>query len=189
MKLFGFIVTATLLSCFCGQTELSDIDKRWIANYKYGEEIIFKSNLNNFDTFTVIEKRDFHTDCNPLETSSTKYHVLSVDMNEQRCHDSNYCNVTISLTKHKQRETADLFIRVLGLEYSSKIQNNQLELTQLTLSTSNKTYDSCYIFQSGSLANSYGNNYLSVFFWNQKYGLIKYISSNNESFELYKMSK
>ena len=184
--LIYIIIVIFLYSCKCGQTELSDTEKQWVATYNSGQVIIFKSDLNNYDTLKVTEKRDFYTNCNQVEVGSTKFHVISVDLKPSICRDPNYCEVSIEMEKDEQRVLALPFIRVFGLEYSPAIQSQKLQTTSITLTTTNKRYNPCYVFESGVLARSYGNNYLKSFYWDKRDGLIRYTNRKNETFELYK---
>ena len=89
------------------------------------------------------------------------------------------------MNKDKQKAPALPSIRVFALEYSPAIQSQRLQTTSITLTT-NKRCNSCYVFESGVLARSSGNNYLKSFYWDKQDGLTLYTNRKDETFELYK---
>jgi hypothetical protein len=184
--LLSFLMSILICACRCSQTELTASEKEWINAYRENQILIFKSDLNHFDTLVVKIKRNFYSDCNMLETGSVKFHIMSVNLEPKTCPDTNYCVVTISIEKENQNTPALPFIRAFALEYSPHIQSDQLTGTNITLSTSHKSYDSCYIFESSLNTTSAGINYLISFVWDKRDGLIRYTNKRNETFELVK---
>jgi hypothetical protein len=179
-------ISISMSACHCDQTELTSSEKEWINAYQENQLLIFKSDLNHFDTLEVTEKRNAYTNCNMLETGDTKFHVMGVELKPRTCPDSNYCSVSIEIVKEKQNTLALPFIRAFGLEYSPHIQGDLLIKSNITLSSTHKAYDSCYIFESGQNANNSGSNYLNSFVWDKRDGLIRYTNKRNETFELVK---
>ncbi|MBL7817307.1 MAG: hypothetical protein JNL70_20035 [Saprospiraceae bacterium] len=177
-------ITIILSSCECRKRELSNLDKQWVEPYTLGQCIIFKSSLNNFDTFKVAAIREFYTDCNRIEKSEFQNNIISIELIPNNCPDKNYCRVSLEIQKDDESEAILPFIRVFTLEYAPSIQKKKLKTTQLKLSTTKKQYNSAFIFSSGDLTDSFGSHYLINFYWDKEDGLISYTTSKNEVFEL-----
>ena len=192
MNVFRFITIITIAfilnSCICRETHLTNAEKQWCAVYDSGQLIVFKSNKNNLDTFTVVQKSEFHTnnECNCLEVGTTQEHIMRLNLKPKKCHDPYYCELTISIEKKSQHTEGIPYFRIYGLEYSGGIDVKKLRTTQITLSTTNKIYNSAFYFAIGLNAKSFGNNYIQCFYWDKLDGLIRYQGIDGEIFELFK---
>ena len=172
--------------CRCKKFNLTAEEKEWINIYDSGQVILFKSNLSHFDTFEVVEKRNFYTNsnCNCLEIGNTQSQTLDVTLRPKTCHDSFYCDVYIGIVKDTHQQKTQPTIRVFELAVNSENFESDFHTLPVILSTNRRIYDAlCYQNQSQI---KYGNNYLKKFYWDRKEGLIRYEANNGELFELWR---
>ena len=178
------ILTASFRGCECKKRELDAIDKEWVKAYSMGQLIVFKSNFNDYDTFTVNSIRDFYPECNRIERSDFQNQTISIELLHARCSLSNKlnCKVELEITKEDEREAAVPFLRVFDLGYSPSEFKKYSKVLPVTLSTTKKLYSSSLIFLQNELSEG---EYIKEFYWDKKDGLIRYTTSKNEVFELF----
>ena len=190
-----FVVLLILLaiilnSCTCVETHLTNEEKEWFSAYKKGETIIFKSNLGNLDTISIIKKIETHgnKECNWLEIGTIQNHIMRIVFKPKVCRNESYCEGVIGISKDEIDEESLPFFRIFGLEYDPNLQKNKLKLKEenIKLITTNENYPSAYYFENGVNANGYGTNSPKSFYWDKKDGLIKYETKDGEVFELLK---
>ena len=177
-----------IYSCSCEQLQLSNNDKEWINCYNLYDTLIFKSKFNNYDTFFVSSKRDFHEECNIFEKGEHTNHTISIEIRPTKCPFDldkfnrssilpNYCLIEIEITKKDKLLEANPNIMVLGLEASKPHNSSEFSVGKYK-------YHSCYFFESGKSARNYGMEYLQSFYWDKYAGLVQYKTIKNEIFEL-----
>ena len=188
MKFIIYFLSILLFSSCCKKVELSENEKEWVHPYLKGDTIYFQSNKGNIDTIVVIDKTEYYTNskCNWFELGNIQNQGINIELKPSICRNEAYCEGIISIVKDETEETSLPFFRIFGLEYSTSSISTKLIIENVKLSSTNKTYNSCYLFQSKMNANDYGDVFLKSFYWNKKAGLIKYESISGEIFELAK---
>lgn len=187
MKKYILIATClALCSCTCRQINLTYSEKEWLKPYKKGDVLIFKSNKGNLDTITVKNKEEFITneDCQWFTIGDKQKQGINIDLTANICRNDSYCEGEISIIKSDIDNETPPFFRIFGLEFSNNA--DQLIKRKIVLSTTGKVYNYAYLFQDGINAENYGNNYMKLYYWDKKDGLIRYEGNDGEIFEIYK---
>lgn len=181
--LIGILVN----SCGCVKMELTKEERNW-CSYEKNEYLIFKSNLNNIDTLQVTDRNESYTNknCNNIEVSFYQLNYININM-MLRSQTKTLLLSKISIMKDEENSIPK--ISIFGLK--SEIPNNGHQPTKhiIKLEEMGKTYNQAYLYEDNISATNIEDGYLDSFYYDQKFGLIKYSAKNGESFELIKIIK
>lgn len=177
-----------LFSSCCEKTDLSNEEILWTAPYKTGDLLIFQSLKSGFDSIRITNKIDKHAeDCNPLEISKYRVHSIIVEYatNRAECDGWQHPKILVSITKDRPDTSFLPKFRVFDIEFAPKYSlRDSLIIEGTQLKIVGKRYDSCYVFKPEINASSLVPQTMAAFYWDKRDGLIKYISTDGEVWEL-----
>lgn len=110
-------------------------------------------------------------------------------MTSNLCKNETYRNVELVINKEDKNSESFPSFNTFGLVYNIELNKSQSLKESISLSKTNKKYNSVYYFEDGVNAYNSGNGYLKSFYWDKKEGLIRYDTSDDEVFELFKIIK
>lgn len=179
-----FLLLIVLQSCACIKLKLTKDERAW-CSYSNDEILIYKSNKGNIDTLKVSDRYESYSneDCNFIEVSRKQINSLSVNLSlESKTKTVLASNV--SITKDYNGETSFPELSFFGL--TSNLNFGRFVENKVRLSTTRKTYHKVHLIKDGLNARNIENGYLESFYYDQKDGLIKYVTKYGEQFELLK---
>lgn len=126
-----------MVSCNFSEKEFSDDEKAWFSVYEKGQTLIlFKSNLGNLDTLFVSKIS------NDTKWFRKKENKKDIILTVKICKNETYCNVEVSMNKDDEKTQNFPSFNVFGLVYSIDLNKTQPSVESVTLSTTNKKYNS-----------------------------------------------
>jgi hypothetical protein len=167
-----FLSIFTLLGCGA-KTKFKKIEFKWFDVYNKNDTLIFKSDKGEFDTSIIIKKELFYPKYNPIEESGTylsQWGVIWYKNKNLEYHPDGYRLVTIE--KKSPNET---FLNINYLYSSILILNIK--------SGTIEKYKQGKIYEFDTY-NEKGKSYQpKKIFWHEKYGIIKYVTHGNVTWE------
>ncbi|WP_028891100.1 hypothetical protein [Tenacibaculum sp. 47A_GOM-205m] len=181
------IICVIIQSCGsdCTNVYFTENDKTWFNNYEAGNKLIFKSQLNDFDTIFITNKitKEPKGECNPFVSNFDK-EFARIDYKIKKDTFNLVEDYFIQINANEKKKDASPVIRLLNLEFSSF--NNILPKTkQSELKTE---WKNVYTFNKNNCpySNLNGKFGLTEFEWDKEFGLISYTNEKGEKWTLIK---
>ena len=177
--LFWIILVLMSTSCECEQLALTQEEKNWIP-YKEGQLLIFRSDLNTIDTLLVSGRAEGFTnpECNFSVSTKQRQYIRVALLH--RSGKRTLLGSEIAIDKDYDGKISYPSIDIFGLKKEIQFQ---LKSYKVRLSN-NRVYDHVHIIEAGVNARNIEDGYLKKFYYDHKEGLIKYVSKDDEIFEL-----
>ena len=167
----------------CTNVYFTENDKNWVSEYNIGDKMIFKSQLNNFDTIFITNKiiKKPIGKCNPFVSDFDKEFVR-IDYKIKKDTFKLVEDYFIQIAANENLKDASPVIRLLNMEFSNS-KNNLPELKESDL---NSKWKNVYTFNKDNCPyiNLNGKFGLTEFKWDKNYGLISYKNENGEEWIL-----
>lgn len=158
-------------------------DKTWFTNYEVGNKLIFKSQLNDYDTIFITNKviKEPKGECN-LFVSNFDKDFVRIDYKIKKDSFKIVEDYFIQINANEKLEDASPVIRLLGLEYSS-FDNTLPKTKQSDLNTD---WKNVYTFNKDNCPYYNSRFGLTEFEWDKVYGLVTYMNERGEKWTLIK---
>jgi len=182
-------ILATLITSCCTKVEFKKNDYFWFDKYEKGEKIIFLSDKGDYDTIeiteTVLNKPT--GDCNLMVSNYDRAFArvdYGIKKDTFKIHDDYFVQQSAEL----DNKDAIPVLRLFNMEFNDF--EGALIPTSTKLSTLDKEFLECYVFDSRNCAMNYNQNFGMVkFIWSRELGLIRYENDKGESWEFLKKEK
>lgn len=180
------LVCLFIQSCSdCKNVYFTENDKTWFTNYNVGDKIIFKSQLNDYDTIFITNKviKEPKGECNPLVSNFDKDFVR-IDYEIKKDTFKLVDDYFIQIAASENLKDASPVIRLLNMEYS----NSRNNLPTPKASELNADWKNVYTFNKDNCpySNLNGRFGLTEFQWDKNYGLVSYKNESGEKWILLK---
>ncbi|GAB1308601.1 hypothetical protein KH5_12840 [Urechidicola sp. KH5] len=160
-------------------------DKTWFNNYEIGNKLIFKSQLNDFDTIFITNKviKEAKGECNPFVSKFDK-DFARIDYKIKKDTFNIVEDYFVQISANEKLENSSPVIRLLNLEYS----NYDHDLPKTKLSELNSDWKNVYVFNKDNCpySNLNGKFGITEFEWDKDYGLVSYKNDKEEKWVLIK---
>lgn len=163
----------------CIQKDLSVSNKLWFKPFKNGSEIPYESNMGNKDTLTVGKLIDTYTKCNRLEVSEYQFKIMDIQLSSKR-----YDQIIYAQFKATEKDNVSrsfMFVDLYAYFFGDEIRRcaDRVKIESIADSIDVYTFDK-------SNASSEGKGLIKSLSWSKKYGIVRYITKEDEIFELVK---
>ncbi|MCW3119014.1 MAG: hypothetical protein JWM28_3096 [Chitinophagaceae bacterium] len=177
--LLPFLIFCMVITLNCGiKTKLSKSELKWLDVYNKGDSLIFRSEKNEFDTTVIIKKEFFYPTYNPAEEHGTYLPQWGVVwcINKNLEYDP-HGNKLITITKNKPNETSldinYLYSNVMILDLNSDI----------------KKYKKGKVYEFDTYHPKASPRQPKIIFWDEEYGIIRYITHSGVVWERINLPK
>lgn len=163
----------------CEKKTLKKSDSSWFKVYKNGKSYIFSSNLGTFDTLTVVTNVNELTNCNKIEIGNYQLNYALVKMTSPSYEDIIYMKFITTESNNVNRSFmfADLYAIYEGNDIRKC--KDKIKIESIADSLDVYTFDK-------SNASSEGSGLIKSFSWSKEHGIVRYITKEDEIFELVK---
>lgn len=183
------IILTCLLLQSCGQdctnVYFTENDKTWFTNYEVGDKLIFKSQLNNYDTIHITNKiiKEPKGKCY-LFVSNFDKEFARIDYKIKKDTFKIVEDYFIQINANEKLKDASPVIRFLNLEYS----NFNHILPNTKTSEINADWKNVYTFNRDNCpySNLSGKFGITEFKWDKVFGLVSYENDKGEKWTLIK---
>jgi hypothetical protein len=169
----------------CTNVYFTENDKTWFTNYNIGDKIIFKSQLNDYDTIFITNKviKEPKGECNPFVSDFDKDFVR-IDYEIKKDTFKLVDDYFIQIAANENLKDASPVIRLLNMEYS----NSRNNLPTPKMSELYPDWKNVYTFNKDycPYSNLNGRFGLTEFQWDKNYGLVSYKNESGEKWILLK---
>lgn len=176
---YFFLILFNLWSCGI-KTRFSDHELKWINVYNEGDTLIFKSTTGELDTSFIIKKEIFYPKYNPVENHGKylpQWGIVWYKNKNLKYHPDGYRMITMI----KKRPNDETFLNIDYL-YSdvlvTDIASNNLDKLK-----KDKVYEFDTYHENAKPEQP------KMIYWNEDYGIIKYITHSNEIWERINLPK
>jgi len=192
----------------CKEIPIPKEDTEWFNCYSVGDTVVLKSNLNNYDTLVVITKEIEYTPCNKFELGPNQYQSMTIVLKtmcgkvdkcrKELIEDKKHNFVMLGLSNKYEKTYRG--IDVYNLRFDNSICERETpdsiiycdNITHLKIpffkdSIEVYKYDDKNAYSQYPYVNSKYSCSVKTFHWSKQYGLVQYITENNEIFELIKV--
>lgn len=172
------IVSLTIISC--GKKISLTEDELSLNPYKFGEALIFQSNLGKMDTIIVDGLRKGFPDApGPLKYYDERLHVTALGGGE----------ILELLAKTPDKDTRFFFHAIIShasfcCKYFDLDLLNQLPEQKITIK--GKEYNDVIMIQNDSAMSLDSPNFVKHLFWSKKHGYVRFDVKNGETWSLIK---
>ena len=170
-----FTILITLLnSCGVTKTKLTEKELKWITVYKQNDTLIYKSSQGVLDTSYIVKSEAYYPEYIPIEVHD-KYlpHSAVVLYKNKNLEHTPDGNQLIYMVKKYPDKQVRLFINYLSSGFIIlDLANNEIE-----------KYKSGKIYTFGTYYSKAESWQPKKFFWHKDYGIIKYITHDDEVWE------
>jgi len=181
------IICVIIQSCGsdCTNVYFTENDKTWFNNYEAGNKLIFKSQLNDFDTIFITNKitKEPKGECNPFVSNFDK-EFARIDYKIKKDTFNLVEDYFVQINANEKLDDSSPVIRLLNLEYS----NYNHYLPKIETSDLNSDWKNVYTFNKDNCpySNLNGKFGLTEFQWDKYYGLVSYTNDKGEKWILIK---
>ena len=169
----------------CKKIYFKETDKVWFSNYNTGDKLIFKSQLNDFDTIFISNKimKEPIGKCN-LFVNDYVAEYVRVDYEMKKDSFDLVQDYFIQIAADNKNRDATPVIRFLNMEYSN-LMHKPLKSNP---SKTNPKWKSVYLFNDENCpyTNLAGKFRITEFEWDKNYGLVAYENIIGEKWQLIK---
>jgi hypothetical protein len=199
MKLIIYLLIissiSSLTSCGfsnCEEIALSKDERKTFKSYFIGQHIIYKSNLNNLDTFLVTNLNNYYTTCSKFELGDRVYNYLTVTMQKVKNGKVNkkvFWGQAVKFEKRSKNKPCNKHFQVFGLVGDGREGDTLIE--KWITNTHSLKNQLCWYFEFNlNTSDLYGGIVpVNCYYWNKSDGLVRYIATSGEVFDLYYKSK
>ncbi len=179
--LIFIIICLSIISCKpeCKNVYFQPNDKIWFDKYNVGDKVVFKSQLNDYDTILITKKFIKKPDGNCILFASggfdREYARIEYEIKKDtfKLH---YGWLVQAVADENKDEVPVL--RFLNMEFSNQ------NLPEKKVSSSNPKWENVYTFNESNSNTGYGIYSIIEFEWDMKYGLVSYKNANGEKWSL-----
>jgi hypothetical protein len=172
----GLAVISVMLLNSCGvtKTKFTENELKWITVYKPNDTLIYKSSQGVFDTSYIIKSEAYYPEYTPIEVHD-KYlpHSAVVVYRNRNVEHKIQGNQLIYMVKRYPDKQLRLFINYLSSGFTI------LDLTSSEL----EKYKSGKIYEFSAYHPKAKPWQPKKIFWHEDYGIIKYITHDDEVWE------
>ena len=199
MKLIIYLliisVVFSLTSCMfsnCEEIALSEDEHKTFKSCFIGQQIVYKSNLNNLDTFLVTNLDDYYTTCSKFELGDSVYNNLSATILKVKNGEVNtkaFWGQGVSFEKRSKNKPCNKSFEVFGLVWDGREGDTLIE--KWIINMHSLKHQLCWYFEFElNTSDLYGGTVpVKSYYWNKSDGLVRYIATSGEVFDLYYKSK
>jgi hypothetical protein len=170
-----FTILITLLnSCGVTKTKLTEKELKWITVYKQNDTLIYKSSQGVLDTSYIVKSEAYYPEYIPIEVHD-KYlpHSAVVLYKNKNLEHKPDGNQLIYMVKKYPDKQVRVFINYLSSGFIIlDLANNEIE-----------KYKSGKIYEFGTYHSKAESWQPKKIFWHEDYGIIKYITHDDEVWE------
>lgn len=190
-----FISSCVFNGTGCKKVSISQDEEKWLEFGNIGDTFLYKSQLNNIDTFVVtVRDNNDYRDCNLFERGKNQYELNAFSM-----HMIN----SLRLCQTKDKEAVFVFQKNVNNQSDSVSYKHftvfdfrtegfenfaDFDLENIELKTTKRQYDANFFDRTGRQnSNEDGTDiYINSFYWSKSDGLLKYITADGQEFEFLK---
>lgn len=176
----SFLIVLTISGCSGIKTKLSQAELKWMDVYEEGDTLIFKSNKGEFDTSIIIKKELFYPEYNPVEVHDKylpQWGAVWYKNKNLQYHPEGYRMITM-FKKHPKNNT------YLNINY---LYSNVMVLNLTTGSIEKYKQDKVYEFDT--YRDKGRSEQPKKIYWHEDYGIIKYITHADVTWERINLPK
>lgn len=165
----------------CEKLNLSNNEEEWVDGFHSESTSYFINKKGIKDTLIVKEIRNFHLECNSLETSQFQDEIFDIEFVFKTKNEYNKVKPLLSIDKNsKDTIFPHIYLGNLG-PLKNQIENIKNHPRSINTILNGKRYRDLFFFEEGVNVEEYGDkSYFTNFFWNKHLGLIAYTTINKD---------
>ncbi len=187
LYVFGLFTLQSCLFSNCNEISLSEEERKWVEFYEKSDTLIFSNNEDVRDIFVLSKKYEDYTTCSKIELGPDVYNYLGITFLETGKPNKRSNKINISLKKDFQHIANNEFIKsfqVFDLRSSFDNPEDTALVTEYIDLQGLKSRIKTYFFKVGDSFSDNTNNKIRSYNWSKKFGLVKYVLKNGQTFHL-----
>lgn len=180
--LFFILFSCILPPKECEKVDLSPDEKEWFDVYKVGQQILFSNTQGVIDTLIVKEKMNAYTICYGSDHGYEQYNFEIFRMRLKHNELDLLCKLTFERSIFS--DTTEKSFQIAGLYGTYDTLEGNLKFERIYLNSKKDSVDTYQMNTDNGRVDA--DAVIQSFNWSKKFGLVRYVTKENEIFELLK---
>lgn len=173
----------------CSKIPFSKENEFWYSIYEDGDNIIFKSNLEDFDTISIIKKVINSPDgkCNVFVSEYDEAHAR-IDYKVKKDTFDIEQNYLVQYTEAINPNSSLPVLRIFNMEFSEYYNDgDNLQIINCQSISTGWGDEICFLFNQKNCRLNLSQNFgIIEFVWSKSHGLVSYKNREGEKWEYFK---
>lgn len=168
----------------CEKVDLSPEEKEWFDVYKVGQHVIFTNSVGVSDTLIVNKITNGYTICYGTEHGYRQYNIVILRMRLN--HNELDLKGMLRFQKSIYSDATEKSFQIAGLNWHYDTLAGNLKFEKIYLKSKKDSVDTYQLNEGNRSGSADGDAVIKSFNWSKRYGLVRYVTKENETYEILK---